>query len=78
MKMEENIQNISKSSPKIDDVGTKFFDWAENYWNLERVISKGLGGMNDESCPYSMYKEYFINKINELVDEKIKYEKSLL
>lgn len=58
----------------IENLGLEFFEWAEKHWAFERIVSKGLGDTNGESCPYPLYKEYFINKINDLVDEKIKYE----
>lgn len=76
--MGEIIQGISDCTPpepkNIENVGKEFFEWAEKYWAFERIVSKGLGDTNGESCPYPLYKEYFINKINDLVDEKIKYE----
>ena len=62
----------SETPKKIENVGEEFMIWAEKGWAFERIVSKGLGDSEFESCPYPLYREYFINKINELVEQKIK------
>jgi hypothetical protein len=58
--------------PIIENVGEEFIKWAEQGWAFERIFSKGLGDDGSESCPYPLYKKYIINKINELVEIKMK------
>ena len=72
----ENIDDCKpeeqKHPKKIENVGEEFMDWAEKYWAFKRIIRKGLDSLDmDENCPYDFYREYFINKINQLVEDKI-------
>ena len=53
------------TKPKVENVGEEFMKWAEQYWALEKIISKGFGD-GAESCPYSYMRGIFVNKINEL------------
>lgn len=71
--MRNNILVNSDPTPstprKIENVGEEFMVWAEKGWAFERILSKGLGDAGSESCPYPCYREYMVNKINELVHE---------
>ncbi len=60
-------------TPKVENVGEAFMDWAENNWGLEKIIIVGMRNNDDncESCPYKYLRETFINKINELVKNKV-------
>jgi len=63
-------------TPKIENVGEAFIDWAEKNWDLNELITTGLrikekNNDNCESCPYSVFREIFISKINELVKNKV-------
>jgi len=54
-------------TPKVENVGEAFMGWAEQYWALEKVITKGMtNDDNNESCPYDYTRQVFVNKINEL------------
>jgi hypothetical protein len=55
--------------PKIENAGETFMDWAEKQWALKEIVTIGMRHDNDdtcESCPYSVIREIFVNKINEL------------
>jgi hypothetical protein len=56
-----------QETPKVENVGEAFMSWAEQYWALEKVITKGMTNEdNNELCPYNYTRQIFINKINEL------------
>lgn len=54
------------SKPKIENMGEEFMKWAEKYWAIEKIITKGCEDSVGESCPYSYLRSVFISKINEL------------
>jgi hypothetical protein len=60
-------------TPKIENVGEEFMKLAEQQWALKEIITVGMRTDNEncESCPYSVVREIFVNKINELVKNKV-------
>lgn len=61
-------------TPKVENVGETFMTWAEKSWALKEIITIGMRYDEDdncESCPYSVVREIFVNKINELVKNKV-------
>ena len=52
--------------------GKDFIEWAEKFWNFEKVMTKGLvpENKNSEACSYEAIRSVFIAKINVLINEK--------
>ena len=73
----EDIEDCRPDEPnlppkRIENVGEEFMDWAEKYWSFKRIVRKGISSLDmGESCPYDFYRQYFVNKINQLVEDKI-------
>jgi hypothetical protein len=67
----ESGESIPEKTPPIENVGEEFIKWAEKCWALDTLLSREVGE-NMESCPYTYIRQVFVNKINELVEEKIK------
>jgi len=69
-KQTDNLLRIEEPSeyvsPKTQNVGEEFIVWAEKYWHIDKVITKGLNDEHGETCPYSYIRNIFIEKINEL------------
>lgn len=58
--------------PQVENVGEAFVDWAEKYWALNKLFenSDKDKGPNEESAPWNHIREIFIQKINELSENK--------
>lgn len=67
--LEDCSEPTAYKAPPIENVGEEFIKWAEKCWALDTLLSKD-SGENMEVCPYSYIRSVFINKINELVEEK--------
>ena len=54
-------------------VGEEFVNWSEKFWCLKEKYDSSLNDDfgNEESCPYNYMRDIFINKINELIKEKL-------
>ena len=68
----ENLNKISgdlenKPVKKVENVGNEFFEQAEKYWHIDDLLTNSsTPDVNYESCPYSVMRDIFIQKINEL------------
>jgi hypothetical protein len=69
---DEDFCTNKPQKTKIDNVGEAFLTWAETNWTFEKLITKGLSVYNDEeeSCPYTYLRKIFVDKINELANNK--------
>ena len=65
----EDCKDEPVNTPSIENVGEEFMKWAEKCWAIDTLLSKE-DGENMESCPYTYMRQVFVNKINELVEEK--------
>ena len=79
-KFENMIENYEPQKPdedykppKVENVGEAFMDWAEKGWAFEKILTLGMNNLdvNSEACPYKYLREHFVNKINELVKNKV-------
>jgi len=65
----ENAIECPNEEPEKLTVGKEFTAWAERYWGLKRKYEVAEQG--GESCPYDFVREAFVNKINEIVKERL-------
>jgi hypothetical protein len=69
----EQVSDLGYKKP-IMSVGDEFMAWAETYW---RIAEKYDGHPNpqdkSESCQYDMVKKIFIDKINSIIEQRIKH-----
>jgi len=63
------ISQLEESVKKLS-VGEEFVNWAEQYWRLkENYTEKEKEG--SESCPYSVVKDIFIQKIDKIIKDRV-------
>jgi hypothetical protein len=60
----------------IMSIGEEFVSWAEQYWLIDKLFEgtvKNPSEKGGEVCPYSVVKPIFIEKINSLIEERVKH-----
>lgn len=59
----------------VMSVGEEFIAWAETYWKIDNLYDNACSNpseKNIELCPYSVVKPIFIEKINQIIEQRIK------
>lgn len=53
-------------------VGQEFIEWAEKYWNLDKLINiDNPDEFNGEKCDYNYMRGIFIEKINGIIKDRL-------
>ncbi len=64
-------QSIEIPEPKT--VGREFIEWAEQYWNIDKLINpENPDSFNGETCNYGYMRGVFIQKIDAIIKERLK------
>lgn len=53
-------------------VGQEFIDWAEKYWQLDKLIKvENPDTFNQEVCDYQYMRKIFVEKINSIIQTRL-------
>jgi hypothetical protein len=52
-------------------VGEDVMVWAEQYWHIDKLISRKPEDENAETFSYKYFREIFVKKIDSMVAEKL-------
>lgn len=66
----ENIHNVEIKEPV--SVGREFIEWAEQYWNLDKMAKiENLDTFDGEVCDYGYMRNIFIQKIDAIIKQRL-------